>query len=253
MSADETCPSFDLHEVFIGQEEILQTQLRTGKHAGHAGVQGGGTEHHWIQLLRTRLPRRYDVTKAIVVDSNGGRSDQIDMVVYDRQYSPEFWEQGEHRYVPAESVYAVFEIKPEFNREYVLYAADKIASVRRLTRTSSSFGWAGGTHEGHGGFEPLGGILCTTSGWSPAFGAPFLEALRTLEPSAQLDLGCVLGHGAFEISDRSAPDRFTMSERSITLVSFLLTLLRRLQSLGTAPALDYVAYEHFVRARADVR
>lgn len=250
MSAPGAGNSIDLHRVFTGQEEVLRTQLRTGKQAGHPGVQGDGTEHHWIELLRTRLPRRYDVTKAIVVDSDGQRSDQIDMVVYDRQYSPEFWEQGEHRYVPAESVYAVFEIKPEFNREYVLYAGDKIASVRGLKRTSNSFGWAGGTHGGHGGFEPLGGILCTTSAWSPPFGNPFLQALRTVDAEGQLDLGCVLGHGAFEVPDRSVCDQIATSDPTVTLVSFLLTLLRRLQTLGSAPALDYAAYERSARGRA---
>jgi hypothetical protein len=242
--------TIDLHQVFTGQEDILRTHLRTGKHAGHPSVQGDGTEHHWIELLRTRLPRRYDVTKAIVVDSVGGRSDQIDMVVYDRQYSPEFWEQGDHRYVPAESVYAVFEIKPSFNREYVLYAGDKIASVRRLKRTSNPFGWAGGTHDGHGGFEPLGGILCTTSEWSPAFGTPFAESRNVMDAQGQLDLGCVLGHGAFEIPDRSSQDEITISDPSVTLVTFLLTLLRRLQALGSAPALDYAAYERCARIRA---
>jgi hypothetical protein len=247
MSATGSRNSIDLHHVFTGQEEILRTQLRTGKQAGHPGVQGDGTEHHWIELLRRRLPRRYDVTKAIIVDSIGGRSDQIDMVVYDRQYSPEFWEQGEHRYLPAESVYAVFEIKPEFNREYLLYAGEKLASVRRLTRTSNPFGWASGTHEGHGGFEPLGGILCATSEWSPAYGAPFLEALRTLDAHGQLDLGCVLGHGAFEVPDRSNRDDVTISDPSVALVSFLLTLLRRLQTVGSAPALDYAAYERCAR------
>jgi hypothetical protein len=247
MSGTRSDESIDLHQIFVGQEEILRTHLRTGTQAGHPGVQGDGTENHWIELLRTRLPRRYDVTKAIVVDSVGGRSNQIDMVIYDRQYSPEFWEQGEHRYIPAESVYAVFEIKPEFNKKYVQYAGHKIASVRRLSRTSNPFGWAGGTHTGHGGFEPLGGILSTTSGWSPAYGAPFLETLRGLDANGQIDLGCVLGHGSFEIPDRSNRDQVTVSDPSVALVSFLLTLLRRLQTVGSAPALDYAAYERCAR------
>lgn len=252
MSGEGSTDSIDLHQVFTGQEEILRTHLRTGKQAGHPGVQGDGTEHHWIELFRKRLPRRYDVTKAIVVDSIGGRSEQIDMVVYDRQYSPEFWEQGEHRYLPVESVYAVFEIKPDFNKKYVLYAGEKVASVRRLMRTSNPFGWAGGTHDGHGGFEPLGGILCTTSEWSPAFGAPFLEARKAIDAQGQLDLGCVLGHGAFEIPDRTNQDEVAVSHTSVTLVTLLLTLLRRLQTLGSAPALDYAAYEDWARGRAGV-
>jgi hypothetical protein len=241
---------FDLHAVFRGQEDILRTHLATGKQAGHPGVQGDGTEHHWIGLLRQRLPRRYDATKGIVVDSAGGRSEQMDLIVYDRQYSPEFWEQGEHHYVPAEAVYAAFEIKPELNKDYVLYAGEKVASVRRLQRTSHSFGWAGGTLDGHGGFEPLGGILCTTSAWSPAFGDPFRKYCKEIEPLGRLDIGCVLGHGAFDTPDRNEPDKVIVSDPSVTLVTFLLTLLRRLQVLGSAPALDYTAYEEWVRGQA---
>lgn len=241
---------FDLHAVFAGQEEILRAQLGAGKQAGHPGVQGDGTENHWMKLLRQRLPRRYDVTKGIVVDSAGGRSDQIDLIVYDRQYSPEFWEQGDHHYVPVEAVYGVFEIKPELNKEYVLYAGGKVASVRRLQRTSHEFGWAGGIHAGHGGFDSLGGILCTTSDWSPAFGAPFRKYCMEIEPLGRLDLGCVLGHGAFEIQDRHQADEMIISGPSVTLVTFLFTLLRRLQKLGSASAIDYAAYQSWIRGRA---
>lgn len=251
MINQDAVDSFDLHEVFRGQEQVLQSQLRTGRLAGHPGVQGEGTEHHWIELLSRRLPRRYDVTSAIVVDSIGGRSEQMDLVVYDRQYSPEFWEQGEHRYLPAESVYAAFEIKPEFSRRNVMYAGEKVASVRRLLRTSNRFRWAGGTHDGHGGFQPLGGILCTHSEWSPAFGVPFAETRKAIEASGQLDLGCVLGHGAFEVGDPAQPDEVIVSEPSVTLITFLLTLLRRLQELGTAPAIDYAAYGGWIQDRAD--
>jgi len=243
---------FDLHAVFAGQEDILRAQLGTGKQAGHPGVQGDGTEDHWLKLLRQRLPRRYDVTKGIVVDSVGGRSEQIDLIVYDRQYSPEFWEQGEHHYVPAEAVYAAFEIKPKLNKEYVLYAGAKVASVRRLQRTSHEFGWAGGTHSGHGGFDPLGGILCTTSKWSPAFGDSFRKYCMEIEPPGRLDLGCVLGHGAFEMADRDQTDDVIVSESSVTLVTFLLTLLRRLQKVGSASAIDYTAYEAWIHGRAGV-
>lgn len=243
---------FDLHAVFAGQEQVLCAQLSTGKQAGHPGVQGEGTEDHWLKLLRQRLPRRYDVTRGLVVDSSGGRSEQIDVIVYDRQYSPEFWEHGDHHYVPAEAVYGAFEIKPELNKDYILYAGEKVASVRRLRRTSHEFGWAGGTHSGHGGFEPLGGILCTTSDWSPAFGDPFRKYCQEIDPLGRLDLGCVLGHGAFEIPDRDRPESMLASQPSVALVTLLLTLLRRLQKLGSASAIDYAAYESWILGRAAV-
>lgn len=133
---------FNLHQAFAGQEEQLSSALRTGRRAaGHPTVQGDGTEMHWQSVLTAALPSRYQVSRAIVIDSTGGQSEQIDLVVRDGHFSPLFWEWGGHLYVPAESVYAVFEVKPEINRDNVLYAGKKVSSVRNLHRTSSSFGW----------------------------------------------------------------------------------------------------------------
>lgn len=239
-------PNFDLHSVFAGQEQVLASELQIGRLAGHPGVQGDGAEDRWIELLRKRLPNRYAISKAIVVDSRGGRSHQIDAVIHDRQYSPRVWEQGDHLYVPAESVYAVFEIKPEINRNYMLYAAEKVASVRRLARTSASFAWASGTHQGREDFVPLGGLLCGSCGWTTSLGKPFADALTDATAQGRLDLGCVLGQGAFEIADREQPRVVTTSAPEVALVSFLLTLMRRLQGLGTSPAIDYRAYAQWV-------
>jgi hypothetical protein len=246
---------FSLGKVFAGQEDVLRSELDAGAQASHAGVQGAGTEDQWLELLKKRLPRRYDVTRAIVVDSRGNRSQQIDLVLHDRIFSPLWWEWGDHRYVPAESVYAVFEVKPEVNRDYVLYAAEKVASVRSLHRTSDSFGWAQGTMEPRPQFEIIGGLLAASSGWSPAFGGPFQTALRDADADAggALDLGCVLGHGAFEIPNGKAADDVVVSEPGVALVTFLLTLLHRLQGIGSAPAIEYGNYLRWIGADGDSR
>lgn len=239
-------PDIDLHGIFAGQEEVLARELEASKLAGHPGVHGDGNEHLWIELLTKRLPNRYAVSKAIVVDSAGGRSHQLDVVIHDRQYSPQVWERGEHRYVPAESVYAVFEVKPEVNRDYVIYASKKVASVRALSRTSSSFVWASGTHKGREDFVPLGGLLAGSCGWASGLGDYFKTALTDTVEGGRLDLGCVLGQGAFEIADREQPQFVQTSGPEVALVSFLLTLLRRLQGVGTAPAIDYEAYARWI-------
>jgi hypothetical protein len=238
---------FDLHEVFAGQEAVLIGELTSARQAGHPTVQGDATEGQWIELLRRRLPRRYDATRAIVVDSRGHRSDQMDLVIYDRFFSPQWWELADHHYVPAESVYAVFEVKPEINRDYLIYAADKIASVRQLYRTAAPFGWAMGTMNPRPSPPAiLGGLLAGTSAWSPAFGEPFRRALQDGAPNGAVDLGCVLGHGAFEIPDLSRRSEAVLSEPEVALVTFLLRLLRRLQALGSPPAIDYAAYERWI-------
>jgi hypothetical protein len=242
-------PVIDLHGIFDGQEAVLLRELQSSRLAGHPVVQGDGNEDLWIKLLKARLPNRYTISKAIVVDAAGGRSHQLDAVIHDRQYSPQVWERGEHNYVPAESVYAVFEVKPEINRDYVIYASKKIASVRRLQRTSGSFAWASGTHKGREDFVPLGGLLAGDCGWATGLTSPFEDALDSAVVDGRLDLGCVLGAGAFEIPDREQPRCVATSGGEVALVSFWLTLLRRLQGLGTAPAIDYAAYARWIEDR----
>jgi hypothetical protein len=245
---------FDLHAAFAGTEETLSAALRTARQvAGHPTVQGDGTEMHWQEVLKASLPNRYQVSRAIVIDSKGGQSEQIDLVVRDQHFSPLFWEWGGHLYVPAESVYAVFEVKPELSRDNILYAAAKISSVRNLHRTSSSFGWAMGTMPARNVEELppiLGGFLAGASRWSPAFADPFRLALADGEAPGALDLGCVLGHGAFEIPHGAGSETVAVSDPGIALVSFMLTLLRRLQGLGSAPGIDYDAYGAWINGRA---
>ena len=242
---------FDLHDAFMGREEELLGALRTGRrNAGHSGAQGAGTETHWHEMLGGILPARYQAMRAFVVDSRGGQSEQIDLAIIDRHFSPLFWEWGEHCYVPAESVYGVFEIKPEISREHVLYTAGKIASVRRLHRTSASFGWAMGTMPARELPPILGGFLAGGSGWSPAFGDPFRQALRDVEQGGAIDLGCALNEGSFEVPVGSGIDGTVVSDPNTALVSFTLTLLKRLQGIGSAPAIDYDAYAQWVGSRS---
>jgi len=245
---------FDLHAAFTGTEEQLSAALRTARQvAGHPTVKGDGTEMHWHEVLKAFLPSRYQVSRAIVVDSRGGQSEQIDLVVRDQHFSPLFWEWGGHLYVPVESVYAVFEVKQELSRDNILYAATKVSSVRNLHRTSSSFGWAMGTMPAKKAEDLppiLGGFLAGASGWSPAFGKPFRQALADTKATGALDLGCVLGRGGFEIPHGAGSNAVAVSEPGIALVSFMLTMLRRLQGLGSAPGIDYDAYGAWINGHA---
>jgi hypothetical protein len=93
----------------------------------------------WISLLATYLPKRYQAAKAHVVDSLGNFSQQIDVVVFDRQYSPFIFTYENETIIPAESVYAVFEAKQTADAALVAYAQEKVASVRSCTARASPF------------------------------------------------------------------------------------------------------------------
>ena len=97
-------------------------------------------------LLEKYLPKRYQAATAHIVDSQGNFSQQIDVVVFDRQYSPFIFNYEGQTIIPAESVYGVFEAKQSVNARMVAYAQEKVASVRRLRRTSLPIPYAGGTY-----------------------------------------------------------------------------------------------------------
>lgn len=77
----------------------------------HPGTKGDASENAWLQLFQTYLPQRYTVVKVHIVDNRDQFSDQIDVVVFDPQYSPFIFQYEGQTVIPAESVYAVFEAK----------------------------------------------------------------------------------------------------------------------------------------------
>jgi hypothetical protein len=225
----------------------LQTNQESIK---HPGTKGDATELNWIEMLESYLPERYKVAKAFVLDLNGHLSGQIDIVIFDRHYSPFLFNQDDTLYIPAESVYAVLEVKPELNKENVKYAADKAASVRVLRRTSAKIPHAGGVYKARKPFEILAGILTTSSSWKPPLGSKFESVLTALSKDQKLNFGCALQSGAFEIlSDGKNELSVRKSKSSDSLIFFFLTLLSRLQQLGTVPAIDIKEYANSLHSK----
>src|SRR3990170_1910543 len=127
----------DMAALFAAHQTELLSRLRTSAEVlRHPTAKGISAELNWAGMLSDFLPMRYRVSKAFVVDSTGGLSDEIDLVIYDRQYSPLLFHYGGATHVPAESVYAVFEVKSTLRRKDIEYAAQKAVSVRRLRRKS---------------------------------------------------------------------------------------------------------------------
>lgn len=248
MASGRTHPA--LRDVFDGLQARLEGELKGHRHAMvHPTARGEAAEDEWIRLLQAHLPHRYQADRAFVIDAHGGCSDQIDVVIYDRQYSPLLYNSSNHRYVPAESVYAVLEVKQSLNADHLHYASEKAASVRRLQRSTGRVWHLNGTNMSPPLKPILAGILCYESDWTPPFGTSFRQSLSDLRGLDQLNIGCSLRHGTFEIPyPADAQGHPFLSAEPIvledtrTLLQFLLRLLKQLQPLGSAPAIDYEAY-----------
>lgn len=229
-----------LQGAFALEQECLLSKLKSSDRIVHCGDRGEVNEQLFIDLFRSYLPNRYTVEKAIVLDSKGNVSDSIDIVVFDRQYTPTLLDSDNHRYVPAEAVYAVFECKPTVNKQYLEYAARKAASVRRLKRTSVPIQHAGGTYPAKKHFEIVSGILAVDVEWTDGFGDTFKKTHSVLTGEQCLDCGLAASGVSYDIFD---DDRsYRQAEGQNALVFFLFRLLNKLQSLGTVPATDWNAY-----------
>src|SRR5881396_1445227 len=93
-----------ISQLLAGLHDDIERRLATARKTfGHPTTKGDASEHVWLELLQTYLPRRYQTEKAHVVDSNGVFSEQIDVVIFDRQYSPFIFHFEDQIVVPAES------------------------------------------------------------------------------------------------------------------------------------------------------
>jgi hypothetical protein len=230
-----------LQEAFYHQQRVLLDDLLLAeKSITHQGKRGDVCEKHFITILRAYLPKRYAVDSAIVIDSTGRTSDQMDVVIYDPQYTPTLLDQHDHKYVTAEAVYAVMEVKPTVNKGYLRYAGEKAASVRRLTRTSIPIPHAGGTYPPKPLFPITAGLIASGVEWRDGFGPTFLGHHAALKKECSLDCVLALDSASFDVFDPSV--HHTISPGKNALVFFIFRLLQKLQSLGTVPAICWNSY-----------
>lgn len=249
----------DLRNLFHGLQEQMLTSLNVNRmFIGHPGSKGDATEQHWIEFLRAYLPERYKVDKAIVIDSTGNVSEQMDVVIYDAIYTPFIFKQDGFMYIPAESVYAVFEVKQDV-KGYIEYAAKKIESVRKLKRTSISMVASGITKPARPLTKIIGGILTTTSSYKE--NDRVIKQLEELKGLQTLDLGCLCDAGSFYVDYKETVPKdidpitdnckyieqvyesrevkeIEFSNKEVSLFTFFLQLVSYLKSIGTVAAID---------------
>lgn len=232
----------DLREMFLNLQKQMIAELETQREAiTHPTAKGDASELRWIEMLRKYLPKRYELSKAFVVDCKGNASEQIDIVVYDQQYSPFLFHEADAIFVPAESVYAVLEVKQDLNRENIKYAGKKAESVRRLERTSAPIPHAGGEYPAKKPFDITAGIVALGCDWKERIGANIETACSGLSQLRRIELGCSLQYGAFEARYGEA-FKADVSKPGDSLIFFFLRLLACLQSVGTTPAIDIFEY-----------
>jgi hypothetical protein len=236
----------NMKQLFLRRQQAMAEELKAIRECNpHQGSKGSASEICWKTMLVDYLPKRYCAEQAFVIDSDGNCSEQIDIVIFDQHFSPFILNKNDSIFIPAESVYAVIEAKQEIHKGMIEYAAEKAASVRKLKRTSAPIVWAQGTMKRRELHEIPSGIVALESKWNPPLGRPFEKIIKEVntQPGQRVDFGCAIEHGSFDIEYPVSGDvTFEKSAPDVALISFFLRLVARLQSLGTAPAMDIPEY-----------
>lgn len=259
-----------LKELFSGLQSQMISQLSTNrKFITHPGSKGDALENAWIEWLRNYLPNRYSVDKAIIIDHEGNTSHQMDVVIYDNWFTPFIFSQNGFHYIPAEGVYAVFEVKPDINgsatdgKNYIQYACEKVESVRILKRTTTTMINSGITMKARPLTKIIGGILASTNSFTHKDNNTIEKHIKAYSAFKGIDIGCIADYGSFFVDYEGEEDtnennffkrykdyyssrtfrelKFSKTENS--LVTFFMQLTRYLQQgLGTIPAINLQAY-----------
>jgi len=235
-----------IKEIFKGLQEQMEAKLTFNRSViNHPTAKGDFTELEWIEMLSTYLPKRYCADRAFVIDSDGEMSNQIDIVVFDRQYSPFILRQNGITYIPAECVYAVIEVKQDLSKENIIYTQNKAESVRKLKRTSIEIPHAGGIYPPKKHARILAGILALDGSLSKEVQGIITNA----DESKVVNFGCsLIGKTYFNLpnfhpwDENKKPYELNLQKDENSLVNFFMNLIAELQKLGTVPAIDVSSY-----------
>jgi hypothetical protein len=271
----------DLKQMFTGLQSQMTSQLNTNREfITHPGSKGDALENAWIEWLQKYLPNRYSVDKAIVIDHEGNTSHQIDVVIYDNWFTPFIFSQNGFHYIPAEGVYAVFEVKPDIQgtadgKNYIEYASEKIESVRILKRTSTNMINSGKKFPPRALTKIIGGILTSTNSFTHDNNNTIKKHIENQKGLKGIDIGCIADYGSFYVDYNGKEDinlhnpedfikryenyyenrninKIIFSDSENSLVSFFLQLTRYLQqAIGTIPAIDLNAYSKAIDFEID--
>lgn len=152
----------------------------------------------------------------------------------DRHFTPFIFRGENVVYIPAEGVYAIFEVKPHFDQHNYDYAVKKLKSVRELKRTSDSFTHILGKDKKKL-FNIDGGLLTKENKSQSFFDA--IKAGSDLIFVLCLNCGIkVVGENTIEKQDKEP-----------ILAFFLLKLIEKLRAIGSVPALEVDKYLEFIK------
>lgn len=99
-----------IHENYNYLNKMMVEEMEISSQ--HGGLTGDYREQTWIKLFRSIIPKKFSMAQGvIIIDSDGRISNEVDIAVYDEQYTPYVFQYNTLKFIPIEAVAVVIECK----------------------------------------------------------------------------------------------------------------------------------------------
>ena len=228
-----------LYNLLAAKQNTLAAFLEESGTIPHPTGNGDNSEESWKKFLNEILPKKYGIDKGYVIDYEGNVSDQIDLIIYDALYSPFVLTSNTgEKFIPAEAVYAIVEVKPNIDKENIEYANNKIQTVKDLKRSSRGMTCAGKRTEKRSLTHILGILLATNMDI-----ANDSTIIKHLNNNKNIDLGCAINRYSFiSIKNKDGSIEFQKTNKNEAILGLFFNLNNELHEIGTVAAIDIRKY-----------
>lgn len=196
----------DLARIMASTSEEMKANLQKTRAAlTHSLSKGEAVEESVRKFLRRHLPTSLGIAKGQVVDSRGGISKQMDVIIYDAARTPVLFtseSEGLHL-LPSEGVIAAIEVKTKLTATEVPGLIENMKSIKTLDKSAflntdtviqtnvNMFG------EQLPLFPTLYFVFAFESADVNTYLNPLTTALEALPLSQRIDCICLLDRGVF--------------------------------------------------------
>lgn len=100
----------DIRNNYRKLERELVTQL--SYQVEHDVTTGTNREEIWVDFFERIIPKKFNIARSVfIIDSNSECSKEVDIAIYDEQYTPYIFNYGNIKFIPLEAVAAVVQCK----------------------------------------------------------------------------------------------------------------------------------------------
>lgn len=119
-----------IHENYNYMNQMMIREIELA--SVHGGVTGNYREGMWVKFFRGIVPLKYSLAQGVIlIDSEGNISKEVDIAIFDEQYTPYVFQYNSLKFIPIEAVVIAIECKStSYDRKALLKWCDSIIKLK---------------------------------------------------------------------------------------------------------------------------